>query len=635
MDNGFNNLREFGRFRLDVEKKVLWWDGSPVQLPPKDAELLAVLTENPGQVVTKNELMDRLWVDSFVEESNLSRHVYRLRRIFEERGELAGLIETVPRRGYRFTGTVSVANPDLVIERHSISRTLIEEIDASEEPRRNPATKVSASRRRWITAVAAVITLLAGVGAYRAFVLAPNEASSIRSIAVVPFRPLGAESNEKGVAIADLLIAKLSNIKDLSIRPTSSVLRFAREDVDVVAVGRELSVDGVIEGSYRGVNGRLVVTARLVRASDRTTLWARDFDIPEPEAMFAHDHIALQIADALAVDLSGRERKALEKRYSKFPDAMRMYQQARFQWNKRDNPGLAEAQRLFRNAAEADPDFALAYVGIADSGLFAPQLGEAEFALEKALSIDPELGEAYATRGFIRMFHKWDWDGAEADLLRATELNPGYSTARQWYATLQMIRGRSDQAAATLRKAIEIDPISPNLHSDLAQAYFFAGDLTQAEASARRALEIAPAFVNAHGHLSDILFAQERYEDAFRAHRNFTRELTNQPYRTFPVDTEAEAEDERVIAFRKDGVRGYWSQRRAEIEETHDLNANHLIALAQTKMNLGDTAAALADLERAIDARAFLAPFLNADPTWNQVRTDARFRVLLSRMGLQ
>lgn len=632
MDNGFNNLREFGKFRLDVEKKVLWWDGTPVQLPPKEAELLSVLTDNAGEVVTKAELMERLWADSFVEESNLSRHVYRLRRIFEERGEVAGLIETVPRRGYRFTGAINSADADLVIERHSISRTLIENIDPREKPRPISATNASAPLRKWIFAMAGVVTLLAGVAAFRAIVFAPEDASSIRSIAVVPFRPLDSNSQDKGVAIADLLVAKLSNIRDLSIRPTSSVLRFVGEDIDVTSVGRDLSVDGVLEGSYRTSNEKLIVTARLVRASDRTTVWARDFDIPKAEADFAHDHIALQIADALAIDLSGRERKALEKRYSKFPDAMRMYQEARFHWNKRDNPGLIEAQRLFRNAAEADPDFALAYVGIADSHLFGPEIGGAEFALEKALSIDPELGEAYATRGFIRMFHKWDWDGAEADLRRAAELNPGYATAHQWHATLQMIRGRPHEAAATLRKAIEIDPINANLYADLAQAYYYAGDLAQAEESAHKALRIAPDYVRAHGHLSDILFAQARYEDAFKAKQNFLRELTEQPHQSEAADQASEPDP--VLAFRKNGIRGYWSELRNEIEVDKDSNANHLIALAQAKMNLDETSAALADLELAIQNRAFLAPFLNADPAWHSLRGDARFISLMARMGL-
>ena len=134
MDNGFSNLREFGDFRLDVEKKVLWWNGAPVNLPPKEVELLSVLTDNAGEVVTKNELMDRLWADSFVEESNLSRHVYRLRRILEERGEQPSIIETVPRRGYRFAGKVSDAGPSVIIECHSVSRTLIEELDRSDAP---------------------------------------------------------------------------------------------------------------------------------------------------------------------------------------------------------------------------------------------------------------------------------------------------------------------------------------------------------------------------------------------------------------------------------------------------------------------------------------------------------------------
>lgn len=637
MDNGFSNLREFGKFRLDVDKKVLWWDGAPVQLPPKEAELLTVLTDSAGQVVTKTELMDRLWADSFVEESNLSRHIYRLRKVFEEHGELPGLIETVPRRGYRFTGAVSEADADVVIERHSLTRTTVETVHDSIEPVKK-LVQAAPQRTRFRTAafaatIVAVVTL-AGFGIYRYFAGASAEAAEIRSIAVLPFRAANPDSTAsyRGFAIADLLISKLANIKELKVRPTSTVVQFVGAEPDLAAVRDKLNVDGVIEGTFYEDRDGLTVTARLVRTRDRVTVWARDFKVTDKTEGSAHGDIALRIADALAIDLSGRERTRIEKRFSSLPDAMRMYQEARYHWSKRDNAGLAEAHRLFRNAAEADPNFALAYVGIADSGLFAPQLGDTEFALEKALSLDPDLGEAFATRGFIRMFHKWDWNGAEEDLRRAIDLNPGYATAHQWYATLLMIRSRPKEAAAMLERAIDLDPISANLYSDLAQARYYSGDLVQAEASARRALEIAPDFVNVHGYLSDILFMQERYEEAFHEQGIFGRGLSKQPLQ--PAETEPFPEPSHVRAFRKDGLQGYWKQRVSHIESINDSNANRLIALAQAQMNLGDTTSAIYNLEQAIKQRAFLAPFLNADPAWHPIRADSRFRELMSRMQL-
>lgn len=640
MDNVFNNLREFGNFKLDVGKRVLWWNDTPVNLPPKEVELLAVLTEHPGELVTKTELMDRLWADSFVEESNLSRHVYRLRRMFEERGEPVEMIETVPRRGYRFAGCIQASGIEVVIDRHSIKSTLIEEIESSGAPdaASSSANKISTRtfNKAYRNYVAAAILLaflsysfFFGLGA--GFKTKPV----LRSIAVLPFKPIGSTQKDthRGFAIADLLISKLSNIDQFSVRPTSAVLRFEGNQGDLELVARELRVDSVVEGSYEEANGRILVIARLVRVSDWSTVWSHEFDVPERDILYTHREIAFNIANALAVDLSGRERDALAKRYSDLPDAMSMYQQGRYYWSKRDNPGLAEGLRLFRNAVKADPNFALAYVGIADSTIFAREIGEAETAVAKALELDPTLGEAYATRGFINMFHRWDWESAESDFRRSIELNPGYPVARQWYANLLMIRGRSEEARKMLLTALELDPVSPNLYTDLAQAEYYIGSLDQAEAHALKALEVSNDFLYAHGILSDVCFALGRFEEGIMHQQRTGLLLGRQPNQP-PISDEMQLPEavQKILATR--GVQGYLEFADREMSAVKDKNANRFIGQAKLKLALGNTDEAMKNLEIAVTERAFLAPFINPDPVWDPLRSDPRFHKLVERLGL-
>ncbi len=643
MDNGNSDLREFGKFRLDTVKQVLWCDGEPVDLPPKEIELLAVLTEFPGEVVSKRELMDRLWSDSFVEESNLSRHVYRIRKTFEKYGEGHDIIQTVPRRGYRFTASVHPPlDEEFIVQRHSLSRTLVESIHGNDDPAdilqsEQLAGSISKLNSRSVIAVLASVLILLAVGTYVIYriVMPKNTQAPIRSIAVLPFRDLSpnGQGSFRSVAVADLLISKLSNVKDLSIRPTSSIIGYENTQPDALSVAQRLKVDGVIEGTLYEQDGKLLVTARLVRASDNSTVWSREFNSADQNNGAFQNELALQIATALSLDLSGRERVALEKRYSEFPDAMQMYQEGRYHWSKRTNVGLTEGLRLFRNAAKADPNFALAYVGIADSSMFGPTIGEATYAVQKALEIDPSLGEAYATRGFLKMFHQWDWDGAESDFKRSIELSPGYPPARQWYGNLLMIRGRHEEARAMLRSAVEFDPISANQYADLAQADYYAGDLELAEANAQKALEIIPDFVFARALLTNLYFATGRNEDAFREHYRVVAILGHQPHQP-PIAADIPIPDEVRVAYQTNGIRGYWELADKRITDVKDTNANRFMGFARIKAQLGQTEAALDYLDRAVTERAFLAPFINADPIWRPLHGTHRFAQIRTRLGL-
>jgi len=243
MINGGSNLREFGRFRLDPRTRVLWCDDQPVNLPLKDIELLCVLTEAAGQVVTKEEIFEKVWADSYVEESNLTRHIYLLRKTLKEHGESEGLIQTVPRRGYRFTGKVNhVGSGDVVIERHTSTRTLIEVADGETARLTSTAGKWRASKAFIIGSATSAI-LLVGVLLWNFGTARPaGTPADIRSIAVLPVRSFSnsPDDEELRLRITDALITRLGNMDRIAVRPTSAVLPFARSDEDGLAIGKRL-----------------------------------------------------------------------------------------------------------------------------------------------------------------------------------------------------------------------------------------------------------------------------------------------------------------------------------------------------------------------------------------------------------
>lgn len=480
MINLSNDLQEFGDFRIDVENRFLWHRDEPVDLPPKALELLCVLAEKSGQVVTKDQIWESVWQNSCVEETNLTHNIYLLRKLFKQYGE-DSLIQTVPRRGYRFTADMRTPAERSVITEHSfVTRTLIEELPA-------------AVRKRSFLPAAAVAVVLVGLLSVSAYLIQVRSGLlpylSLRSIAVLPFANLGdtsADNDNLSIGITDLLITRLTNLKSLRVRPTSSIM--GSLPTDPIAAGKELKVDAVIEGTILRTADKVRITVRLVDVANGTLIWAREMERPSGEEYKFQKDLAFQIADALRVDLSRDEQAALTKDYTANQDAYELYTQGRFEWNKRSWPGMIEAQRLFRNAIAADPKFALAYSGLADTIATGRDHQGAAAAVEKALEIDPNLAEAHATKGFIDLFHKWEWDSAEASLKRSIELNPNYAAAHHWLGLLHSVRGRHSEAIAELNIALEINPLSYNYLADLGQIQYFARDYSVRRPTASRRL---------------------------------------------------------------------------------------------------------------------------------------------------
>jgi DNA-binding winged helix-turn-helix (wHTH) protein/TolB-like protein len=646
MDNRSNKLREFGKFRLDVARQVLWCDDNPVKLPLKCIEVLIALTGPGNQVVTKTELLDSIWQDSFVEESNLSRHIYLLRKTFDELGE-PDLIETIPRRGYRFTGEmheVLDTRGDITIEEHSVVRTVIElRPDTPVAIEDTFGTSVpllpagmrtgSRNRRGWLTGVALLLFGLAGIAAwkYQTWTDGSNFLE-IRSIAVLPFKTIDpqADDQHRGVGLADLLITRLTNVSELTVRPTSAVLRFG--DEESVVVGHKLGVDAVLEGTIYRADEMLRVTTRLVRVSDGTAIWSGEVEKPLADELRMQDEIALQVINALSLNLSGNERAALTKRFTESAEAYQLYLRGRYEWNKRSVDGMLEAERLFREAIKRDPNFALAYVGQADQLATRASSEHAYRQLEKALAIDPDLAEAHASLGFMQTFHRWDWERAEKSFKRSIELKPNYATSHHWYATLLAILGRYPEAKGEMRRALEIDPLSHNFLADMGQIYYFERDYEKAKEYCLRALEIYPEFHFAHLYLKFIYLKLGDYENSLASE---TKIYT--PDRVLATAAEKaehrESADHRLALLRKGGIELVFNTMLRDLDV--QMRKDYL-SQAMVHSFLGNKDEALTALERTLeDPDEFFFVFVKADPIFDPLRQEPRYKAVLQKMRLE
>lgn len=637
-----NMFYEFGDFRLDAAKQRLLRDGEVVALTPKAVETLTVLIQHRGQTVERDELMTRVWGEVAVEPGNLDVTISRLRKALGENGDGRKFIETVPRLGYRFVADVrerAAELPALVVEKQTLARlTIHEEIGLSEKTNAAVLRLLPAFRRRAATVAVIAAAIVLGVGAFAYSTLWKSKPASpvaqIESMAVLPFKTInsGKDDEHQGLSLADILITRLSSIRTIKVRPTSAVMAFEDVQEDSLSIARKLQVDAVLEGTIYRSGDKVRVTGRLIRTSDQSVIWTGLFDRLTRDELGLQNEIAMQVVDALALSLDTNEKQALTKRYSESADAYQLYAKGRYYWNTRNHAGLAEAERLFRNAIEKDPNFALAYVGLADTTAFSYRQSEMYPALKRALELDPSLAEAHATLGFTLALHQWQWKEAEDSFKRSIELNPGYATAHQWYATLLGIEGRNAEAEAEMRLALEINPLSYNFLADLGQIYYFAHDYDQAKEYCQKALELYPEFLFAHTYLFQVYLQTGEYEAGI-AHT-----LKGDLAFYDAANPPAEQEKEKLIneaqnSLRRGGINKYLEHRIDHLSKNvHNLNSPYWIAWSHAY--LGNKEKALDNLEKGFAAKAFWMAWVKADPVFDNLHDEPRYQAILTKMGL-
>jgi DNA-binding winged helix-turn-helix (wHTH) protein/TolB-like protein len=633
---------EFGSFRLDTAKRRLFHDdGQVVPLTPKAIETLRVLIERRDQIVLREDLMNAIWPDVAVEDGNLSVTVSMLRKALSDDGNGNKLIETIPKQGYRFLGAVRVIDETdvvLTVEKYTEKKLTIDEhlnVD-----RRLITLFSSVPRVARVIAIGTFLILAIAASAYLVRSRSSHSAGTrIQSLAVIPFRAMNDQSptSHKGLGLADILITRLSSLRDIRVRPTAAVLKFEIETPDLQEVGSTLNVEAVLTGTIYQSNDKIRVIAQLIRLQDESPIWAGTFENPIKDELKLQDEIALQVVDALALNLTGEERGALTKRYTENEEAFELYLKGRNYWNKRSYEGLSEAQHLFRKAIDIDPNFALAYAGLADSMIFGSPSPEVNDCIAKAIELNPNLAEPYASLGFVRALHQWQWKEAEESFKKSIELNPNYPTAHHWYAILLGIEGRFAEAKSEMQVAIDINPLSYNYYTDMGQIYYFTGEYDKAKDYCNRALQIYPDFTFAHQNLSAIYLQLGDYESFIREYNLSFMTLIKTPSNVgYDEQARATAIEADLKLYRTMGTREYFEDLLArESRNTAVMkNPGALLGQAWLYLFLGNKEKALESLERAFETRAFGTVWVKADPKFQSLRNEPRYKALLQKMEL-
>jgi len=643
-----NQVRQqycFGNFRVDPAERLLTRDGDAIRLPPKVFDTLVVLVESRGRLVAKDELITRIWPDTFIEEATLARNISDLRKALGQAADQK-YIETIPKHGYRFVADVRELSPvcdDLVLEVHRTAHIVTEEI----EPVRSgdvvesghaaqplAATMISSGPAKKARAGIYWLALGGAAAIIGAFALHLWRSESrvagsaeVPSIAVLPFQPINSELRDEylELGMADALITHLSSINRLVVRSANAVRKYAGTTADPIMAGRELKVEAVLEGNVQRAGDRILVRARLVRVSDGRALWTGEFDEKSADIFRLQDRISEQMADALALKLTGEEKKLLSKRYTENAEANELYQKGRFFWNKRTIEGLNKGAEYFERAITIDRQFALAYAGLADSYALLDLYGnlqggdifeKARIAAGTALTLDASLAEAHASLAYVDCYHDWNWAGAEQEFKRAISANPNYATAHQWYAEYLFYMARFDESIAEINRAHELDPMSLSISTEMGSPYYYMRQYETALEKYTEAHEMDPGFPLAVYCMALCYGQKSQFNEAIALLGRGKGGHSPTAAVGYFYGMSGQAREGREVL--SDLI-------KTDFPPTH---------IARVFAGLGEKEQALAWLERAIDQRDERAVMLKVDPHFDSLRSDPRFRNLLGRLGL-
>jgi len=438
---------EFGSYRLETQSRMLFREGDHVALPPKVAELLVALVQAAGRVLTREELLRRLWPDTVVEEGSLSSHISVLRKALGEGPKAQDFIETLPKRGYRFVASV----------------------------------KRLAS------------------GAY-------DSGVDRIMLVVLPFENLtaGERYDYFSEGLTEEMITELARLSPerLGVIARTSSMQFKSTTKNIAQIGSELGVSHVLEGSVRRVGERVRVTAQLIRVSDESHLWAQSYERGLHDVLEVQAEVARAVAREIQIKLTPLEQRRLDrdKTRSINSQAYELYLRGRHFWYRRTEEGIRKSIECFEEALQYDPSFAAAYDGISDAHTMLACRGmtpalesfhKAKAAARQAVRLQPELGEGYASLAHVRL-HDWDWVGIESDFRQAVELDPGYAIAHYWYAEYLMAMGRTREAVGRVKHAWELDPLNSVINASVGMIRYLAHDYDGALVVLRRGLEIDP-----------------------------------------------------------------------------------------------------------------------------------------------
>jgi serine/threonine protein kinase len=462
----------------------------------------------------------------------------------------------------------------------------------------------------------------------------------VRSIAVLPLVDDSKDASSQYMTdgITEGVINKLSEIPALRVMSRNSVFKFKGKEADAQAAGRDLKVEVVLTGRIVHQADGVKISAELVNVSDGSQIWGRQFQYPISDLPRAQDELASTIAVKLKPRLNTADETRLAKSVTDNSEAYQLYLQGRYHWNQRTPAGIKKSIEFFQQAAEKDPNFALAYVGLADAynmgnnlGVFTPRESspEAKAAAVKALVLDPRLGEAHAILGQVKSHYDFDFPGAQREFLKAIELNPNYANAHLYYAGGYLTpMGRHQEAIAEMKKALALDPLSSALNNYMGNTYLWAGEYQNAVHQFEHTIDLDPTFPLAHFFFSSCLLEIGKYEQAIEEVQKGALLEGVSP------DEAAAWTAEFLKAFRTGGPNGYWQKNLAVALKEHEQSGPGALDLAGAYARVGDKEKALEWLQKAYEERDGNITLVKYLPDFKSLHGDRGFSYLLRRIGL-
>jgi DNA-binding winged helix-turn-helix (wHTH) protein/tetratricopeptide (TPR) repeat protein len=584
---GESKTYEFNGFRLEEAQRRLLRRGQPVPIKPKILDLLLFLVQRRGQLIVKDDLMRELWPDAIVEENNITVSISMLRKTLGESRVNPQFIETVPRRGYRFVADVKeIASTQ---DAQETARQVVSETDSEEE--------------------------------------------TIDSLVVLPMESSESDFNVEYLSdgITESIVNVLSRIPKLRVLACSAVLRFKGKDVDPQQVGELLNVKAVMMIRVIRLDERLVIRSELVKVSDGSQLWGEQYNRSASDILVIQDEIAKAITESLKFKLTRNDRIRLTKQPTENIEAYNLYLRGRYFWNKYSKDWVLKAIEVFEQAIAMDANYALAHCGLADAYFrlsnvsFAPVefLPKAKAAALKAVEIDEDLAEAHSSLGLLKVYYDHDWSGAESEFRKALKLNPDLVSAHQRYGSYLTFMGRFEESIRRYEAALELDPFSLQINMNLATTYYLRGEYERSVAHLIKTSELEPNYMPVHFVLGCVYIQQGRFEDAIKEFQ-FIYKLDEEAYLALGFMGYAHA------------LLGQRAEAETLLNILQDISKRKYVSpysLLVVHLALGPQARVFELLEQLYAERNDWLVWLKVSPELKILRSDARFKNLLKRVG--
>ena len=601
-----------GEFRVAVKLNRISQNGHTTRIEPKVMQVLTCLAERPGEVVSKDVLMQTVWAETHVTDDVLTGCISTLRKVFRDSAREPNFIETIPKGGYRLIAPVHFANGNGAAATVAIS----------EPP---PAKR---QRLMWIVAFAALLIVAAG-----AYLWVRAHRPAIDSVAILPFASSNADSEYLSDGISESIIDSISQLPNLRVMSWSAVSRYKAPAADALKIGRDLGVSAVLTGQILQRDDHVLIQTELVDLRSGTQLWGEQYDRKSSDLIPMQQDIARQISEKLRLRLTGDDQKKLSKQYTADPEAYRLYLKGRYFWNKRSQEGMKKAIGYFQQAIDRDPAYALAYAGLADSydllddwGTTPPResFPKAREAALKALELDDSLAEAHTSLAFVEDNYDWNFAASEKEYQRAIALNPSYATAHQWYAMHLVAFGRFPEAEAEIQRAVDLDPLSIIITMGVAEISEWERKYDAATVQYRKTLDLDPNFIGAHGNLAVAYERQGDYKQGEEEEEKTANMYGNPAFAAILHEAYAKS--------------GYPGVLRAQLNKSlQDRDAGKYVpalGIASTYVLAGDKGEGLQWLEKAYEERDSGMVYLNVSSDFDSVRDDPRFQQMVRKVGL-